>query len=118
MSASAQKRTFARTTPRLLLLLTAADLVAHDPQWTLYEGVTVAQTFDDFGRETDEMGHIKDPAERYQQFMLGLHDMLADAGDYGYSSEACQMLAEARMAFMDEFEVRHPGYGKGRAVWR
>ena len=78
----------------------------------------MATTYDDFGRETDEMGHIKDPAERYQQFMLRIHDMLADAGDYDYSPEACQMLAGARLKFMDEFEARHPGYGKGRAVWR
>lgn len=78
----------------------------------------MTQTFDDFGRETDEMGHIKNPAERYQQFMLRLHDTLADAGDYGYSPEACKMLAEARLAFMNEFEARHPAYGKGRAVWR
>ncbi|UVO50284.1 hypothetical protein M0208_07025 [Sphingomonas sp. SUN019] len=78
----------------------------------------MSQTYDGFGRETDEMGHIKDPAERYQVFMLGLYDMLADAGDYGYSPDACQMLDQARLAFMDEFEARHPGYGKGRAVWR
>lgn len=78
----------------------------------------MATTYDHLGRETDEMGHIKDPAERYQEFMLGLHDMLADAGDYGYSPDACRMLAAARLAFMDEFEARHPGYGKGRAVWR
>jgi hypothetical protein len=50
--------------------------------------------------------------------MLELHDMLATAGDYGYSPEACQMLEQARLIFMDEFEARHPGYGKGRAVWR
>lgn len=73
---------------------------------------------DDWGREVDEYGRIKDPAERYQQFMLGLHDLLAEAGDDGYSPEACQRLAEARLMFIDEFEQRHPGYGKGRAVWR
>jgi hypothetical protein len=39
--------------------------------------VVVAQTYDGFGRETDETGPIKDPAERYQVFMLGLYDMLA-----------------------------------------
>jgi hypothetical protein len=98
--------------------LTTTDGGAHDRRQTLNEGVAVARTFDDFGRETDEMGHIKDPAERYQQFMLWLHDILAVAGDYGYSPEACQMLAQARLAFMYEFEARHPGYGKGRAVWR
>jgi hypothetical protein len=73
---------------------------------------------DEYGRETDEYGHIKDPAERYQQFMLMLHDILATGGDYGYSPAACERLAEARLMFMDEFEKRHPGYGKGRAVWR
>ena len=78
----------------------------------------MSQHFDDFGRETDEMGHIKDPAERYQQFMLRLYDAAADAGDYGYSAEAQKKLHEARLLFVDEFEARHPGYGKGRAVWR
>jgi hypothetical protein len=73
---------------------------------------------DDFGREVDEMGHILDPAERYQQIMLRLHDLLADVVDYDYSPEACTRLNEARLMFMDEFEQRHPGYGKGRAVWR
>jgi len=73
---------------------------------------------DDFGREIDEYGHIKDPAERYQQFMLRVYDILADAGDYGYSQAACELLSEARLMFMDEFEQRHPGYGKGRAIWR
>ena len=102
----------------MTLPLTAADCGAHNPGWTLDKGATVDQTYEGFGRETDEMGHVKDPAERYPQFMLGLHDMLADAGDYGYSPEGCQLLAQARLAFMDEFEVRHPGYGKGRAVWR
>ncbi len=73
---------------------------------------------DDWGREVDEYGRIKDEAERYQQFMLALRDILAEAGDDGYSPAACQRLAEARLLFMDEFEARHPGYGKGRAVWR
>lgn len=73
---------------------------------------------DDFGRELDEYGQIKDPAERYQQFMLALHDILANAGDYGYSAEGCTRLAGARLIFMDEFEQHHPSYGKGRAVWR
>jgi hypothetical protein len=78
----------------------------------------MSQHFDDFGRKTDEMGHIKHPAERYQQFMLRIYDMAADAGDYGYSPEALKKLHEARLLFMEEFESRHPGYGKGRAVWR
>lgn len=78
----------------------------------------MTQRFDDFGREVDEMGHIKDPAERYQQFMLWMHDILAEAGDSEYSETACATLAEARLMFMNEFEARHPGYGKGRAVWR
>ncbi|WP_267381289.1 MULTISPECIES: hypothetical protein [unclassified Sphingomonas] len=77
----------------------------------------MAATYDDFGRETDEMGHILDPAERYQQIMLRLYDLLADTGDYGYSPDACARLNEARLMFMDEFQQRHPGYGKGRAIW-
>jgi hypothetical protein len=68
--------------------------------------------------ERDPYGRLIDPAEAYQQFMLGLFDMLAEAGDEGYCAEACEKLAEARLMFMDEFEARHPGYGKGRAVWR
>jgi hypothetical protein len=68
--------------------------------------------------ERDPYGRLIDPAEAYQQFMLQLHDILAEAGDEGYSPPACHKLAEARLMFMDDFEARHPGYGKGRAVWR
>lgn len=73
--------------------------------------VTMAETYNRFGE-------LIDPAEAYQQFMLGLYDTLAEAGDEGYSAEACRKLDEARLLFMKEFEQRHPGYGKGRAVWR
>lgn len=66
----------------------------------------------------DEDGRVIDPAERYQQFMLAIFDLLAEAGDEGYSPEAGGKLAEARLLFMDEFEAKFPGYGKGRAVWR
>lgn len=68
--------------------------------------------------ERDGYGRLTDPAEAYQHFMLGLFDILAEAGDEGYSPGGCQKLAEARLLFMDEFAARHPGYGKGRAVWR
>ena len=40
--------------------------------------------------ERDTYGRIVDPAERYQQFMLGLFDTLAEAGDEGYLSSCCR----------------------------
>lgn len=66
--------------------------------------------------ERDTYGRVIDPAERYQQFMLGLFDTLAEAEDEGYSRTAIEKLREARQNFLQEFEARFPGYGKGRAV--
>lgn len=67
----------------------------------------------------DEFG-VAQPgnAEDYQQFMLGLHDLIAEAADLQARSDAIHMLADARLLFIEEFEAKHPGYGKGRAVAR
>ena len=66
----------------------------------------------------DEFG-VPQPgnAEDYQQFMLGLHDLIAEAADLQARPDAIQMLADARLLFIEEFGAKHPGYGKGRAVW-
>ena len=67
----------------------------------------------------DEYGVTQpDSAEDYQQFMLGLFDLIADAGDGCYAPEGIRLLKDAREVFLKEFEERFPGYGKGRAVWR
>jgi hypothetical protein len=72
---------------------------------------SVAEEFNRYGR-------ILDPAERYQHFMLWLFDAVEESREAGFSDEATKRLNEARLLFMDEFEARFPGYGKGRAVWR
>lgn len=66
----------------------------------------------------NRFGELVDPAEAYQQFMLRLYDTVTEADEEGYSAEACRRLEEVRLMFVDEFERRHPGYGKGRAIWR
>jgi hypothetical protein len=68
--------------------------------------------------EIDKYGVLVDPAERYQDFMLRLYDLWALAEEFGYSREAREILNEARLTFMAEFETSHPGYGTGRAVWK
>jgi len=65
----------------------------------------------------DEYGILVDPAEAYQEFMLGLYDIEALADELGYSANAIRLLHEARLAFLAEFRDRHPGCGKGRAIW-
>jgi hypothetical protein len=67
--------------------------------------------------ERDQYGRLTDPGEAYQEFMLGLYDMEAEAVEAGYSKEACVHLHEARLMFMVEFKKKFPGYGKGRAIW-
>lgn len=66
----------------------------------------------------DENGRLADPAEWQQQFMLGLHDLWSDAAEADFPRELIDELNQLRLRFMDEFERRFPGYGKGRAVWR
>lgn len=68
--------------------------------------------------ERDEYGFPVDPAERMQQGMLGLYDLMDEAGMADFLAEIIGELNIVRLKFMDEFEARFPGYGKGRAVWR
>ncbi len=68
--------------------------------------------------ERDKYGFPVEPAERMQQVMLGLHDLLDEAGMADFPAELIAELNSVRLKFMDEFETRFPGYGKGRAVWR
>jgi hypothetical protein len=72
---------------------------------------------DKMSGERDQYGRLTDPGEAYQEFMLGLHDIEAEAQEAGYSKEACALLHEARLMFMAEFKNNFPGYGKGRAIW-
>jgi hypothetical protein len=67
--------------------------------------------------ERDVYGRLVDPAEAYQQFMLGLFDVEEEARELGYSKEALARLHEARLIFIAEFKNKFPGYGKGRAIW-
>jgi len=68
--------------------------------------------------ERDIYGRLTDPGEEYQEFMLRLFDLEAEMGDAGCSKTALARLHESRLMFMDEFEAKYPGYGKGRALWR
>jgi hypothetical protein len=68
--------------------------------------------------EVDKWGFPIDPAERMQRVMLGLYDLLDEPGMADFSPDLLSQLNQLRLKFMDEFEQRFPGYGKGRAVWR
>ena len=57
-------------------------------------------------------------AEDYQQFMLGLYDTIEAAGNLHACPDAIEMLKKARRMFLDDFEAKHPGYGRGRAICR
>lgn len=67
--------------------------------------------------ERDELGVPMDPAERMQQVMLGLFDLLDEAVEADFDPELVDALNTVRLRFMDEFKRRFPGYGKGRAIW-
>jgi hypothetical protein len=67
--------------------------------------------------ERDRYGILVDPAEQYQEFMLELYDIEALAEELGYSKDAREILHKARLMFLNEFKARHPGFGKGRAIW-
>jgi hypothetical protein len=69
-------------------------------------------------KDRDVYGVPVDPAERMQQVMLGLYDLMDEAGQAGFSDDLIGELNLVRRRFMDQFEDRYPGYGKGRAVWR
>lgn len=67
----------------------------------------------------DEWGvPLPDSPEDHQPFMLGLYDIIAEARDLGLAPEGIELLERGRLVLLDEFEAKHPGYGKGRAVWR
>jgi hypothetical protein len=68
--------------------------------------------------ERDKYGFPIDPAERMQQVMLRLFDLLDEAELADFPPELRRELNQVRLKFMDEFERRFPGYGKGRAIWR
>jgi hypothetical protein len=68
--------------------------------------------------ERDPYGVPVEPAERMQQVMLALFDLLDKADQASFPKELIGELNIVRLRFMDEFEQRYPGYGKGRAVWR
>jgi hypothetical protein len=72
----------------------------------------------DVSEELDKLGFPIDPAERMQQVMLGLYDLLDEAHLAQFSPDLLSQLNQLRLRFMDEFEQRFPGHGKGRAVWR
>lgn len=67
----------------------------------------------------DEYGVLRsDDPQDYQQFMLGLYDIIEDARNLHARADAIKLLEEARSMLINDFETKHPGYGKGRAVWR
>ena len=68
--------------------------------------------------ERDAYGVPVDPAERMQQVMLGLFDLMDEAGQADFSADLIGELDTLRRRFLEEFERKHPGYGKGRAVSR
>jgi hypothetical protein len=68
--------------------------------------------------ERDKYGDLIDPAERYQDFMLQIYDLGSLAEEYGYSREAREVLEQARLMFLTEFEARHRWFGSGRAIWK
>ncbi len=68
--------------------------------------------------EEDIYGFAIDPAERMQRVMLALYDLGDEAGMADFPQSLIAELNQVRLKFMDEFERRFPGYGKGRALWR
>jgi len=68
--------------------------------------------------DRDKYGIPIEPAERMQQVMLALCDLMDEADLAHFPDELLAELNQLRLKFMDEFERRYPGYGKGRAVWR
>ena len=53
-----------------------------------------------------------------QQVMRGLYDLIDEAGQANFSENLIGELDLVRRRFMDQFEDRYPGYGKGRAIRR
>ncbi|TCP67046.1 hypothetical protein [Sphingomonas sp. PP-CE-1G-424] len=65
--------------------------------------------------ERDDYGVSVEAAERMQQVMLSL---LYEAGQAKFPHDLVGDLNAVRLCFVDEFERKFPGYGKGRAIWR
>lgn len=68
--------------------------------------------------ERDAYGVPVEPAEKMQQVMLAFFDLLDEADQASFPKGLIGELNIVRLRFMDEFEQRYPGHGKGRAVWR
>lgn len=66
--------------------------------------------------ERDAYGVPVNPAERMQQVMLGLYDLIDEAGQADFPEDLIGELDLVRRRFMDNFEDRYPGYGEGRAI--
>src|SRR5688572_1082765 len=85
-----------------------------DGKVVMFESATVQQTpMPEKAVPTwpyDENGRLTDPAEWQQQFMLGLHDLWSDAAEAEFPRELIDELNQLRLRFMDEFEMRFPGY--------
>ena len=66
----------------------------------------------------DESGAARpDDPEDWQDFMLGIFDLIATARDLEANEDAVDLLEDARRMLIVEFQRKFPGYGKGRAVW-
>jgi hypothetical protein len=58
-----------------------------------------------------------DDPQDWQDFMLGLFDLIETAKSIEANEDAVEVLEEARRRLIAEFERKFPGHGKGRAVW-
>jgi hypothetical protein len=68
-------------------------------------------------RRRDKNGRLINSGDAYQEFILGLNDIVAEAQEADYSKEACALLQEARRMFMVEFSKKFPDRMSGRAVF-
>ncbi|MEO8896769.1 MAG: hypothetical protein ABI450_12900 [Rhizomicrobium sp.] len=68
--------------------------------------------------ERDEYGQLIDPAEAGENFLIRLFDLMDDGDLAGFSPELLKRLDQVRILFVDEFEKKFPGRGKGRSIWR
>ena len=67
--------------------------------------------------ERDQYGTLVDPAEAYEEFLVGLHDILAETDHINAAPGAIAKLRETRSMFIADFKAKFPGRGRGRAVW-
>jgi hypothetical protein len=68
--------------------------------------------------ERDPYGKLINPAEAQEEVMFRLFDLMDDAELAGFSPDLIVRLNEVRLLFLDQFEAKYPGFGKGRSVWR